>query len=76
MLELARMSDPLSIPDDKRADGRISLFDPPGRRWPLWIIIAIIVGLNLWFDYYHPLGRLFDIIVVVIGLVVWGRQKR
>jgi len=23
-------------------------------------IIAAIVGLNLWYDYYHPLGLIFD----------------
>lgn len=76
MLELARMSDPLSIPDDKRADGRVSLFEKPERPRSFWILIALIVGLNGWFDYYHPQAAVFGV-VFLIGLVIfWGRQKR
>jgi hypothetical protein len=67
MLESCVMSDPLSIPDDKRAgSGRVSLFDTPERSWPFWIIVVVAVVLNGWFDYYHPLGILFDIIIVII----------
>jgi hypothetical protein len=71
------MNDPLSIPDDKRAgSGRVSLFDPPERPWSFWIIISIIVGLNGWFDYYHPQAVLFDIIFVIALVVAWSRHKR
>jgi hypothetical protein len=67
MLELVRMSDPLSIPHDKRAGtGRLSLFDARDRPLSFWIIVSVIIGLNVWFDYYHPLGILFDIIIVII----------
>ena len=64
------MSDPLTIPDDKRADGHVSLFDPPSKRhWSSWIFLAVLLGLNVWFDYYHfPLGILLDIIVLVVIL--------
>ena len=76
MLEWATMSDPLSIPDDKRAGGRVGLFEKPERPWSFWILIAIIIGLNGWFDYYHSQALLLDIILV-IGLVIFSvRQKR
>jgi hypothetical protein len=61
------MNDPLSIPDDKRAGtGPVSLFDVRERPLSFWIIVAVIIGLNVWFDYYHPLGILFDVIIVII----------
>ena len=67
MLESHSMSDPLSIPDEKRAgSGHTSLFDRPERPWSFWVIVVVVVVLNGWFDYYHPLGILFDVIVVVI----------
>jgi len=46
------MSDPLSIPDDKRAgSGRVSLFDTPDRSWFAWGIVVTVVILNVWYDY-------------------------
>ena len=52
MLELRPMSDPLSIPDDKRAgSGRVSLFDTPDRSWFAWGIVVTVVILNVWYDY-------------------------
>jgi hypothetical protein len=43
MLELVRMSDPLSIPDDKRAGtDRVSLFNAPERPLSFWTIVAIM----------------------------------
>jgi len=64
------MSDHLSIPDGKRAGSRHrSLFDSLREHsWSFWIIVVVAVVLNGWFDYYHPLGILFDIIIVVIWL--------
>jgi len=61
MLEFRPMSDPLSIPDDKKVGS--------ARRehsCSFWIGVAVLVILNGWFDYYHPLGILFDIIIVII----------
>jgi hypothetical protein len=67
-------SDPLSIPDDKRAgSGRVRLFDTPERSWFLWIIVPVVA---IWFDYYHPQGVLFDIIFVIALVVAWSRHKR
>ena len=34
----------------------------------LWIIVAVVIGLNIWFDIYHPLGLIFDAVIVVAGL--------
>ena len=40
------------------------------RKGPVfWCIMAVIVPLNLWFDYYHPLGFLFDVIILVVLVV-------
>lgn len=70
MLELLPVSDILSIPDDKRA-GRFNLFDKPGRSWFDWCIFLVVLVLNGWFDYYHPLGILLDIIFVIVFVIVW-----
>jgi hypothetical protein len=71
MLESRRMSEPLRIPDDKRAgSGRGSLFDTPREHpWSFWTIVIVIVVLNGWYDYYHPRGILFDIVLIVIWAV-------
>jgi hypothetical protein len=67
MLEFVRMSDLLRIPDDKRAySGRISLFEAPERPLSFWIIVAIAIGLNVWFDYYHPSAIPIGIIIAII----------
>jgi hypothetical protein len=29
-------------------------------------IIAAIVALNAWYDYYHPLGLIFDAIILIV----------
>jgi hypothetical protein len=34
----------------------------------LWVIVALVLGLNFWFDYYHPLGLIFDLLVGVVLL--------
>lgn len=67
------MSDPLTIPDDKRADSghRILSDARRGHPWPFWITVVVLVILNGWFDYYHPLGILFDIIIVI----VWAARE-
>jgi hypothetical protein len=61
------MSDPLSIPDDKRAGN--GLFGPPEHSWTFWIVVVAGVTVNGWFDYYHPRGILFDIIIGIIWAV-------
>jgi hypothetical protein len=37
--------------------------------WPFWTIVAVLVILNGWFDYYHPLGILFDVIILIIWAI-------
>jgi hypothetical protein len=39
----------------------------------VWVIIAVLVGLNLWYDWYHPLGFFFDAIIVIVLIVKWPR---
>jgi hypothetical protein len=64
------VSDPLSIPDDKRAgSGRISFFDTPDRSWLVWAILAVIVILNVWYDYHHPLWILLDFVFLTVWAV-------
>ena len=77
MLEFGPMADLLRIPDEKRGNGSLtSLFERPDRGWSFWTIAAVIAVLNCWFDYYHPLGILFDIAFFIGLVIVWGRQKR
>jgi len=33
----------------------------------LWVLVPAI-ALNLWFDYYHPVGVVMDIIIVLVLL--------
>jgi hypothetical protein len=45
-------------------------FDRYGRRSPvLWVIVGVLILLNVWFDYYHPLGFIFDVVVGVVLLI-------
>jgi hypothetical protein len=69
MLDFGQMGDPLRIPDDKRGSGGLaSLFESPDRGWSFWIIVAVLVGVNCWFDYHHPTRILFDVLILIIWL--------
>lgn len=49
----------------------------PKRNW--WIFgpfLAVMLGLNFWLDYYHPLGFLFDFAVAIWLLFKWDSIKR
>jgi hypothetical protein len=71
------MGNPLSIPDDKKASGHASWFEWPTKHsWSFWIVVVALVMLNGWFDYYHPRGILFDVIVVIILAVRSDRRSR
>jgi hypothetical protein len=35
----------------------------------LWWIAAVVVGLNLWFDYYHPVWLILDAVVLLVVIV-------
>jgi len=78
------MSDPLSIPDDKRAgSGHRTLSkaqrERPWRRehpWSFWITIAVLVALNVWFDYHHfPIGIVLDVIIVLALFMGYGSVR-
>ena len=44
-----------------------SFFDQLRGRSPLfWAFILLVLSLNFWFDYYHPPGFVFDVIVVLV----------
>jgi hypothetical protein len=42
-----------------------------GRRPRFWVIVffLIVILLNIWYDYKHPAGILFDVGVLVVALV-------
>ena len=31
-----------------------------------WVMVGVLILLNVWFDYYHPIGIIFDVIIGVI----------
>jgi hypothetical protein len=39
---------------------------PKRNWWFLGTFIAIILGLNFWYDYYHPLGFVLDIVIFIV----------
>jgi hypothetical protein len=40
----------------------------------LWVFIPL-VALNIWFDYYHPLGIVLDVIIVLALFAGFGPNK-
>jgi hypothetical protein len=48
---------------------------PLARRSPtFWVIVVVVLALNIWYDYYHPLGILFDVVLAVV-LFIWCLSK-
>jgi hypothetical protein len=41
-----------------------------------WTMVAVLVILNGWWDYYHPSGILYDVIIVIIWAVRSDRRSR
>jgi len=39
-----------------------------------WVIVALLLALNVWYDYHHLLGIMFDV-VLAVGLLVWYLSK-
>ena len=35
----------------------------------VWTILVVAVILNVWYDYHHPLGILFDIAILITWAV-------
>jgi hypothetical protein len=49
--------------------------DRLARRSPaFWVIVVVLVALNVWYDYYHPLGIVFDVVGAVV-LLIWYLNK-
>ena len=46
------------------------------RSLALWWIVAVIVGLNLWFDYHHPLWIFVDAVIGIVLIVKWPRRPK
>jgi hypothetical protein len=40
----------------------------------LWVIVAIVVGLNIWYDVYHPMGLIFDAFLAVVALCAYLKR--
>jgi hypothetical protein len=38
----------------------------------LFVILAAIVGANVWYDYYHPRGIVVDVAIVLYLIVRHG----
>ena len=33
-----------------------------------WAFVLVILGLNIWWDFYHPLGILLDVVLLTYFL--------
>lgn len=43
----------------------------PAKRSPAsWVMVSALIALNVWYDYHHPLGIMFDV-VLGVGLLIW-----
>lgn len=38
----------------------------------MWCVIAVLLGLNFWFDYYHPLGFFIDVVILIVLWIKWS----
>ena len=41
-----------------------------------WVFIAVVLGLNFWIDYYHPLGWFFDVIILAALAIRADRKSQ
>jgi hypothetical protein len=39
-----------------------------------WVVAVVLILLNTWYDYYHPLGIIFDVVLAVV-LLIWYLSK-
>jgi hypothetical protein len=48
------------------------------RSFSWWIVplAAVIVGVNIWYDYYHPLGIVFDVLLLALIIASWVERAR
>ena len=45
----------------------------PSRR-SFWVFVVVLVLANIWYDFYHPLGLIFDVVLVLSLLVIELRK--
>ena len=60
-----QVREPMEIPSSDRLRRRSPAF---------WLIVGVLILLNVWYDYYHPLGIIFDVILAVV-LLIWYLNK-
>jgi hypothetical protein len=49
--------------------------DRPSRRSPaFWVMVVVLALANIWYDFRHPLGLIFDVVLVFGLLVIELRQ--
>ena len=63
----------MSVVDSKLPDRRPNIVANLRRLWPL---LLIILGLNFWWDYYHPLGFFFDVIILIVVLAKPSKRHK
>ena len=54
-------------------DGSPHRFEPSRG---FWVLIGAALLLNLSFDYYHPLGIVFDVVIGVVLLIAYIGKTR
>jgi hypothetical protein len=42
--------------------------DRTARHTPAFWAVVVAILLNIWYDYYHPLGIFFDVVIAVAWL--------
>jgi hypothetical protein len=60
-----QVREPMGIPPSDRLARRSPAF---------WVIVVVLGALNVWYDYYHPLGIVFDVVGAVVVLI-WYLNK-
>jgi hypothetical protein len=45
-----------------------------GRSPAFWVMVGVLILLNIWYDNYHPLGIMFDVVGAVV-LLIWYLDK-
>ena len=51
---------------------RDQYFNQPKRSPAFWVMVVLLIAVNVWFDYYHPIGIILDFI---IGMVWFLRSS-
>jgi len=48
----------------------------PSRRSPaFWVFVVGVVLLNIWYDFRHPIGTVFDVVCVLALLILELRKS-